>query len=79
MSDVSSAPRPEAVQKNLAARLIGVIFSPGQTFRSIVAHPTWLGAMLAVVIVVAGGNFAASPAIAKASRFRTRRPSLLPR
>ncbi len=58
MSDVSSAPRPEAVQKNLAARLIGVIFSPGQTFRSIVAHPTWLGAMLAVVIVVAGGNFA---------------------
>jgi hypothetical protein len=57
MSDVSTVPRPEAARKSLAARLIGVIFSPGDTFRSIVAHPAWLGAMLAVVLVIGGGNF----------------------
>jgi len=58
MTNVSPAQRPEAAQKSLAARLIGVILSPGDTFRSIVAHPTWLGALLTVVLVVAGGNFA---------------------
>ena len=58
MTDVSAAQRPQAARKSLAARLIGVILSPGDTFRSIVAHPTWLGALLAVVLVVAGGNFA---------------------
>ena len=57
MTDVSTVPRPAAVQKNLVARLIGVIFSPGDTFRSVISQPTWLGAMLAVVLVVAGGNF----------------------
>ena len=40
------------------ARLIGVILSPADTFRSIVAHPTWLGALVTVVLVIAGGNFA---------------------
>jgi hypothetical protein len=58
MTDVPADPRPQAAHKSLAARLIGVILSPGDTFRSVVAHPTWLGALLAVVLVVAGGNFA---------------------
>jgi hypothetical protein len=58
MPQISTGPQPEAARKSLAARLIGVIFSPGDTFRSIVAHPAWLGAMLVVVITVAAANFA---------------------
>jgi hypothetical protein len=58
MTDVSATQQPQAARKSLVARLIGVILSPGATFRSIVAHPTWLGALLTVVLVVAGGNFA---------------------
>jgi hypothetical protein len=57
MSQISTGPRPEAARKSLAGRLIGVIFSPGATFRSIVAHPAWLGAMLVVVLTVAAANF----------------------
>ena len=58
MTNVSAAQRPQAAQKSLVARLIGVILSPADTFRSIVAHPTWLGALVTVVLVIAGGNFA---------------------
>ncbi len=36
---------------SLPARLIGVLTSPGATFRSVVAHPAWFG-VLAVQIVV---------------------------
>ena len=58
MTNDSAAQRPQAAQKSLVARLIGVILSPADTFRSIVAHPTWLGALVTVVLVIAGGNFA---------------------
>ena len=58
MTDVSTISRPEPAQKSLAARLIGVIFSPRDTFRSVVAHPAWLGALLVVVLTVAAANFA---------------------
>jgi hypothetical protein len=58
MTDVSAAQRPQAARKSLVARLIGVILSPADTFRGIVAHPTWLGALLTVVLVIASGNFA---------------------
>jgi hypothetical protein len=58
MSDVGTPPRVEAAPKGLAARLIGVIFSPGETFRSITAHPTWLGAMVVVTLIVGAANFA---------------------
>src|SRR5687767_6122719 len=58
MTDVSAAQRPQAAQKTLVARLIGVILSPGNTFRSIVAHPTWVGALSTVALVIAFGNFA---------------------
>jgi hypothetical protein len=58
MTDVPAAQRPQAARKSLVARLIGVILSPADTFRSIVAHPTWLGALVTVVLVIAGGNFA---------------------
>jgi hypothetical protein len=58
MSDIATVPQPAAAERSLAARLVGVVFSPGETFRSIAAHPRWLGAMVAVVVIVAGANFA---------------------
>ena len=58
MSDTATAPQPPAADRNLAARLVGVVFSPGETFRGIAAHPRWLGAMVVVLVIVAGANFA---------------------
>ena len=43
---------------SLPARLAGVIFSPTATFKSIVAHPKWLGAFLVVLLALSGGQFA---------------------
>lgn len=40
----------ESAPKSLIARFIGVIVSPRDTFRAVVAHPRWLG-MLTVVCV----------------------------
>jgi Yip1 domain len=40
----------EAPPKSLIARFIGIIISPKETFRSVVAHPTWFG-MLALICV----------------------------
>ncbi len=37
---------------NLAARLIGVVFSPYETFTRIAARPRWIGALLVVTLVV---------------------------
>ena len=57
MSDTATALQPLAADRNLAARLVGVVFSPGDTFRGIAAHPRWLGAMAVVIAIVAGANF----------------------
>jgi hypothetical protein len=43
----------------LLSRVIGVITSPGATFRSVVAHPKWLGVLL--ITAVLGAIFAALP------------------
>jgi len=58
MSDVGTTSQAEAAPQGLAARLIGVIFSPAGTFRSIAARPTWLGALVVVTLIVGAGNFA---------------------
>jgi hypothetical protein len=58
MSDTATALQPLAADRSLAARLVGVVFSPGDTFRGIAAHPRWLGAMAVIVAIVAGANFA---------------------
>jgi hypothetical protein len=44
-----AAPAP----KSLLARFVGVLTSPQETFRSIVAHPKWFGMLAATVILVA--------------------------
>jgi len=47
-----------AAPKGLAARIVGVIFSPGETYRSIVAHPRVLGVLAIATIVTAAALFA---------------------
>jgi hypothetical protein len=42
----------------LAARIAGVVFSPGDTYRSIAAHPRVLGALAVTTIVMAVATFA---------------------
>jgi hypothetical protein len=44
-----AAPAP----KSLPARFFGVLTSPQETFRSIVAHPAWFGMLATTVILVA--------------------------
>jgi hypothetical protein len=39
----------------LLARFIGVVTSPRDTFRSVVAHPKWLGMLALVTVIVACG------------------------
>jgi hypothetical protein len=39
--------------KGLVARVIGIITSPGDTFRSVVAHPKWLGMLVLTTLTIA--------------------------
>ena len=43
--------------KSLPSRMLGVLTSPADTFRSIVAHPRWLGVMVVVTVAIAGLQF----------------------
>jgi len=45
------SPPSAAPRLSLPTRIVGVITSPGETFRSVAAHPQWLG-VLAVQLVV---------------------------
>jgi Yip1-like protein len=60
MTDRVATPPPQVAPptKSLPARLLGVVLSPQETFRSIVAHPTWFTAVLVVALVVGGAQFA---------------------
>jgi hypothetical protein len=44
--------------KGLAARIVGVIFSPGETYQSIAAHPRILGVLALTTILMAAAVFA---------------------
>src|SRR5687767_8829348 len=46
-----------AAPKGLAARMVGVIFSPGDTFRAIVAQPRVLGVLVVTTILMAAAVF----------------------
>jgi hypothetical protein len=51
MAHTTVQPGAAPAPKSLAARFVGIITSPAETYRSIVAHPTWFG-MLAVTCVL---------------------------
>lgn len=42
------APAPQ----NLAARFVGIVVSPGETYRSIVATPKWLGMLVVTTLII---------------------------
>jgi hypothetical protein len=44
--------------KSLAARIVGVIFSPGETYQAIAAHPRILGVLAITTILMAAAVFA---------------------
>jgi hypothetical protein len=48
-----------APKLSLLARVVGVITSPGATFKSVIAHPAWLGVLLLTTVL--GATFAALP------------------
>jgi hypothetical protein len=50
--------RAPGAQKGLLARAIGVIVSPRETYADIVAHPSVFGALVAVLLFVAGAQVA---------------------
>jgi hypothetical protein len=58
MSDITVTPQPPAAPKSLPARLFGVVLSPGETFRSVIAQPRWFGALASILLLMAAANFA---------------------
>jgi hypothetical protein len=55
MTPSSSANPP---QLGLVSRIIGVIFSPKETFAAVVARPKWLGAVAIAVLISGAAQFA---------------------
>ncbi len=53
MTDFSAAPGAPVPPQGLVARFIGVAVSPQETFRSVAAHPQWLGMLVVVTIITA--------------------------
>jgi hypothetical protein len=53
MPITSSGVPAEAAPKSLPARFIGIITSPKETFRSVVAHPRWFGMLAVTTVIVA--------------------------
>jgi Yip1 domain len=53
VTDTVSVSQPAAGRKGLAARAVGVVISPRDTYRDIVASPRWFGVLALVVVVSA--------------------------
>jgi len=54
MTPADAVQQPVAAPKSLPARVVGVLTSPGDTFRSVAAHPHWVGVLLLTTLVIAG-------------------------
>jgi hypothetical protein len=55
---MTSTPLDAPPPKGLLARVIGVFFSPRETYADIVARPRVLGGLVAVALIIAGTQFA---------------------
>jgi hypothetical protein len=59
MTDTTtSQSSPRTANPGLAARLIGVLFSPRETFAAVVARPKWLGAVAVAGLIMGAAQFA---------------------
>lgn len=54
----TSASTAEAPQPGLLARIIGVVFSPRETYAAVAARPRAVGVMAVLIVVMAAGQFA---------------------
>jgi Yip1 domain len=55
MSNTTTSTGAATASMSLPARFIGIVTSPGDTFRAVVAHPRWLGMLALVTVMVAIG------------------------
>jgi hypothetical protein len=53
MTQTTVPPGAQAAPLSLPARVVGIITSPQDTYRSVVAHPKWLGVLVLTTVVAA--------------------------
>jgi hypothetical protein len=53
MANTTVQAGPSPAPKSLAARFVGIITAPKDTFASVVAHPKWLGMLVLTTLIVA--------------------------
>jgi hypothetical protein len=58
MTETTSASPTAVPQPGLAARMIGVIFSPRETFAAVAARPRWFGALAVSILILGAAQFA---------------------
>src|SRR5262245_15927732 len=58
MSDITSTAAPSvSAPEPLISRLVGVIFSPRDTFRKLLPASPWVGALIVVTALIVAGQF----------------------
>ena len=58
MTETSAGAGTAPALPGLAARLIGTLFAPKDTFAAVAARPRWLGAMAVAIVVMGAAQFA---------------------
>jgi hypothetical protein len=58
MTETSAGTGTAPARPGLAARLVGTLFSPKDTFAAVAARPRWLGAMAVAIVVMGTAQFA---------------------
>jgi len=57
VTETRTADAASSAPKSLAARIIGVIISPRDTYANVAAHPRWFGVLAVIVLIGATGVF----------------------
>lgn len=65
-----SVPQQEVPRQNFVARIAGVLFSPGATFRDIVRRPDWVAPMILIVFISLLSTILTTPRIDFESTYR---------
>jgi hypothetical protein len=58
VTETTAADAASPAPKSLAARIIGVIVSPRETYANVASHPRWFGVLAVIVLIGATGVFA---------------------
>jgi len=56
--DTNSATAPSPPRLGLIARIVGVLFSPRDTYAAVAARPTWLGVLGVVLLIMGAAQYA---------------------